>query len=853
MTPGTGKIGRTVGHIRIVSPLASGGMGDVYEGYDQRLGRKVALKAIRADHRLKPAAKARFLREARILSQLDHPHICRIYDYIEGDDTDFLVLELIEGKNLAQSLTDGIDRQRAFTIGIELAEVLAAAHAKGVVHRDLKPQNVMITPHGEAKVLDFGLARPLAASRAAIDDLEARPLSGSPGMPSSSGAAEEPALDSTELMPIPRVGSGDEEEAGSSLVSGPASDTLDGLHTALGSVVGTPRYMSPEQARGEPVTAASDLFSLGLLLQELFTGRSAYPRGLARRQLVELARRGQSPPPEGLDTDLTKLIQRLKSPAPSARPPAVDVARELAWIRGKPKRRMQRLAIVAVAIILLAVAVKYTLDLRAARDEALHRREQAEDLIGFMLGDLSQKLKPVGRLDVLADVDDKALQYFASLPANDLSDSELFKHAQALSEIGQVRLSQGHYAKAMQAHRDALGLLERLVPRHPKNADWRSALGTAHFWIGYDLWNEGDLKAALDEMKVYLATSERLERDFSQDSKWRMETAEGHVNVALILKAQGHTSEAIKEFQGAAQLMERLVAERPKSQEWLDYLRATRSWLGDALLEGGDLNGALEQHLQEQQLARRLVELAPDTAQWKHRLEVSDNKVGLLLDAAGRLDEATKQLEEGRKLAQSLTARDPSNAQWRYELAATETALAHTFLDLHQVGKAEPLLSNARAHLRQLFPELPKELPDRQLLASAKLLEARLLLIHNLPRKALAAAERADLVLSPPVAEKEKTAGPLLRSRLEYGLVSGLALQALKRKAEARKQWRTGLAELHSMPTQISDPRVRANEALLLLQLGRVNEATKIIKALHQIGYHDPELEAACRQFHIAV
>lgn len=840
-----------VGHIRIVSLLASGGMGEVYVGFDERLGRRVALKAIRADHRLKPAAKARFLREARILSQLDHPHICRIHEYIEGKETDFLVLELIEGQNLAQSIREGVDRQRAFSIAVELAEVLAAAHAKGVVHRDLKPQNVMITPTGEAKVLDFGLARPLAASLSAMDDIEALSSVDSATREAPESAPEESELDDTEPMPLPSPAA----NAGESqwpMASGPVSGSLEGLHTALGSVIGTPRYMSPEQARGEAVIAASDLFALGLLLQELFTGHPAYPHGLARRQLIELARRGESPAPEGLDGDLVKLIQRLKSKAPTDRPPAIDVAHQLQWIRTKPKRRLRRILIAAATLVLLAVAAKYTLDLKAARDEALHRRAQAEDLIGFMLGDLSQKLKPVGRLDVLADVDDKALEYFASLPANDMSDSELFKRSQALTQIGQVRIARGHYAKAMEAHRDALKLIERLVPRHPKNAEWLSALGTAHFWVGYDLWNEGKLAAALAEMKKYLASSEALERHFPKNPKWRMESAEGHVNVALVLKGQGLTSDAIAEFRGAAHLMERLVAEQPNSQAWLDYLRTTRSWLGDALLEAGDLEGALAQHLREQQLAQRLIRLAPDTAEWKLHLEVSDNKIGLLLAAEGRLEEAADQLQKGRVLALALTARDPSNAQWSYELAATETALARTLFQLHRVRKAETLLADAKGRMRKLYPTPPKTLADRRLLVGAELLESRMLLAKRRPREALAAAERASVVLSLRAGERGETGATLLRSWLGYDLVSGLALRTLRRPSDARARWRSGLARLRSMVNPPTDPRVRAAEAMILLDLGKVNEATRIIEALHRLGYRDAELEAECRQFHIA-
>ena len=135
-------------------------MGEVYVGVDQKLERRVALKVIRGKYRLDSWAKDRFLREARILSQLEHPGICRIYDYIEGDGRDFLILELIRGRSLNEAMADGMGQAEKLAVAEQIAQVLVAAHGKGIIHRDLKPHNVMLTTTGEVKVLDFGVARP---------------------------------------------------------------------------------------------------------------------------------------------------------------------------------------------------------------------------------------------------------------------------------------------------------------------------------------------------------------------------------------------------------------------------------------------------------------------------------------------------------------------------------------------------------------------------------------------------------------------------------------------------------------------------------------------------------------------
>jgi serine/threonine protein kinase len=133
-------------------------MGEVYAAVDETLGRRVALKAIRPERRLSPSARARFVREARILSQLDHHHICRVYDFVTRDESDFIVLELIDGRSLRRALDEGLPRGDALRIAQEITSALVLAHSHGVVHRDLKPENVMLTAAGAVKVLDFGLA-----------------------------------------------------------------------------------------------------------------------------------------------------------------------------------------------------------------------------------------------------------------------------------------------------------------------------------------------------------------------------------------------------------------------------------------------------------------------------------------------------------------------------------------------------------------------------------------------------------------------------------------------------------------------------------------------------------------------
>jgi serine/threonine protein kinase len=307
-----------LGPYEILSPLGSGGMGAVYRARDTRLQREVAIGVLPAQHAGEPGRRQRLLKEAQAVSALNHPNIVTLHDVGESGEITYLVMECVNGRTLDEAIPrEGLRLAETLRLAIQIADALGKAHAAGILHRDLKPGNVMVTAEGTAKLLDFGLAKLVQAG-------PARP------------------------------------------------DSADGsTKTAAGTILGTVAYMSPEQAQGKPLDERSDIFSFGTVLYEMATGRRAFQGDSTPAVLAAVIAEEPRPPRElvaDVPRDLERIIQRCLKKDPGRRFHDIsDVKVELLEVKedseshpvaggdaGPRRSRRRRIALIAAAVVIVA-------------------------------------------------------------------------------------------------------------------------------------------------------------------------------------------------------------------------------------------------------------------------------------------------------------------------------------------------------------------------------------------------------------------------------------------------------------------------------------------------------------------
>lgn len=649
--------------------LGEGGMGRVVKAFDRQLGRTVALKFLSQED---PEILRLFLSEARNQARVKHDHVLEIYDSGELDGHPFISMHHAAAGTL-DVVGDRLSLEGKVRLLCQAAEGLHAAHRQGLLHRDVKPSNILVerTDDGDLRALvtDFGLA--------------------------------------TEI--------------------GEADSTADG------TVAGSPQYIAPERLLESTIEGAvgvdrrSDIYSLGVTMYRLLTGElpfAGHNTMEVLRQVVlhELPSPRQRKP--DLPVELEAIILRSTASAPqaryaSARAVADDLRRylegevveayaaSLAYrltrfvLRNKVLMGMAAAAVMALTVAALAVTV-FALRADAARQRAEARQGQAEELIHFMVFDLRDKLETLGRLDILTDLGAAAMTYFAAVPENELSETELSRRSRMLYQIGEVRVQQGDLAGAAAPFEESLLLARRLAALDPEDGERLFELGQAHFWVAYVSWEQGDLAAARQPFEDYLEVSRRLVAMDSSNLEWRQELSYAHSNLGSLLQAEGDLEAALEHFLATLAIDQELVAAQP-THDARPELAATHNTVGVVLQELGRLDEAGEHLRADLDIRRRLVEEAPEDPRARDFLGASHGHLGSHLFMRGNWPAAMEHFLAQRDTFLELEAHDPTNTAWRYKLAVGNLSLSKVALARKDLAAAKELWQLACREIDKLL------------------------------------------------------------------------------------------------------------------------------------------------------
>jgi serine/threonine-protein kinase len=801
------KLPHQFGPYEFIEEIGRGGMGVVYRARQSMLNRTVAVKLLLAGAYSSEAALRRFQLEAEAAAGLQHPNIVGIHDYGEWEGQPYYAMDLVSGCNLAD-LCDGrpLAAARAAEIVRDLAQAVHYAHQKGILHRDLKPSNVLIDEDGRPRITDFGLAKW---------------LDNSPGA------------------------------------------------TVSGQMLGSPSYASPEQASGrlDKIGVASDVYGLGALFYHLLTGRAPF-NASTPAETLRLVLDSDPAPPRLLNPTLSPELETICLKCLAAEPErryasAAEVGGDIDRyldsrpILARPPSAVYRLrkftarhrAAVTVAAALVAVligasVVSSLLALRATRAEraqaqqrALAEDEQAnaEDLLAYMLGDLRTQLTRMGRLDVLESIGDKAMTYFASRKAGELSDTALARHSQALTQIGEIRMAEARYADATAAFTEAYQRAAALAAKHPKNGDMLFDRGQAEYWIGYVYWRRGEFGAATTWLTRYRDTSLALLALDPSRTAWRSELVYSDHNLAVLCMDEGDFAKARSGFLAELDTLEKLQQANPTDLDFRKRIAEAHSWLGSLAERQGDYNEAMDQFVAQTQQLEQLVKTAPGAANWRAKLADAFLFCTDIHMIRGQLAAARESLAQGRALIDRLVVHDPSNRLWLQTSLYARLRGAIIGKSEGDVATAVHVVDEIRPRLEALAAAEPSDRGFAKLLALAWRVESQLSLAAGRADAAGDAARAIELGESL-VQDHGATASEVGECAQAYLAAGDIALRAGDGGA-AQKDWQKANELLAPRIANSRDWRLLDPAARVAAVLGHPEKARALIARLSQMGY----------------
>ncbi len=836
------KPGDVLGRYTLVSKLGEGGCGSVYLAEQHEpVRRHVALKVIKLGMDTREVI-ARFEAERQALALMDHPNIARVFDAgATAAGRPYFVMEFVDGVPITQFCdTQQLAVPERLDLFARLCLALQHAHQKGIIHRDLKPSNILVTLVDGVptpKIIDFGIAK---ATQGKL--------------------------------------------------------TAHTLVTHFEQMIGTPVYMSPEQAdlRDTDIDTRSDIYSLGVLLYELLAGRPPFdPQSLLQAGVAEIRRiiRETDPPRPSAavstlaDADRTTVAQRRRA-SPARLPSALrgdldwivmrclekqrdrrygtaeelgrDIRRHLSRepVTARPpsalyrtrkfisRHRLACASAAALAVALLAGAAVSTWqairatraehEARLAQSDAQRRQAEAEDLLGFMLGDFRTALKKIGKLDLLDAVGNKAETYYNALDPRDQSDVALTRYAKALTQIGEIRLDEARYNDAEAAFRAAHLRAAALATRHPQNADMLFERAQAEYWMGSTARRRGDFAAA----RVWFA--------HYRDSALALVTLEGRTERAELEVAYASHNLAVLDFDNhdLAAAKTGLLAERAALENRLAGSADDRSlrgkladndiWLGLVAEGDGDYPQALRHMLAGASAFAALDQREP-AANWKFRQANCLGYAGDIHQITGRRDAAATTYQEALALLDRLAAGDPENIRWALAVLNMKLCQVRELIAAGRYAEAHALLTDVTAGFEARLKSEPSSRIFQVGLATASRLAGAIRFATGQPE-----AEKPVLracTLGETLVRDRRADNRAVNEYAQACLLAGRIAQAQGRAAAALERWKSVLELLtprlaHSRDWRLLDPAAQA-----LLLTGDRERALPLIEQLHRAGY----------------
>ncbi len=686
--------------------IARGGMGRIVAAEDQRLGRPVALKELIDPS---PDSLGRFQREALITARLQHPSIVPVYEaglWPSGEP--FFAMKMVQGKPLDQVIAAARTLQERLALLPRITaavDAIAYAHSKRVIHRDLKPANVLIGEYGETVVIDWGLAKDLDAT----DGME---------------SAER----------VPRSVS--ERKDKSTTMSGASTLTI------AGAVMGTPAYMAPEQARGEPLDERADVFALGAMLYHLLAGVPPYNArtatdviaAAALGRVVPLLEREKNAP-----ADLVAIVNRAMAQETSDRyRNAGELADELrrfltgqlvgahrytAVQRVARFVKRHRAAVTISALSLVAFAVLGTLAIRriveerdaarSAREIAVTRRQAAEKLIDRMLFDVKDRLQQIGRLDILSNLGSEIRDYYSTLSKmpGGMPPEDTDRMALAVDLVGIAERESGRLDQALKTWTDARATLAASVidEKDPSTLLRRRMIARFDYEIGTVHQARGKWPAAVAAFTLAKKELDVLREQFPNDRIILLQAADTHDKLGDLLRNDGKIDAAFEEYSEAKAERE-LAGSRASSRPSEEILALSTSHmkLGSVYQARGESATALESYKSALRLREGLMSGQPDNVEVIEKVLDVRYTLAELQSQIGDEKSAIETYRAAVPIMDMLARRDPTNTTWKRQRGNLLANLGFAMLDIGEFKTGIEQLQAALELQKELVAKDPK-------------------------------------------------------------------------------------------------------------------------------------------------